>query len=95
MSIISAENINFSYAAKPVMEDVSFAIDEAQIVAIIGPNGSGKTTLLKIINGTLFPDAGQMLIDGKGTSRWSRKDIAQKVAIVPQETAVVFPFYAE
>jgi iron complex transport system ATP-binding protein len=95
MSIISAEKINFSYAAKPVMERVSFAIDEAQIVAIIGPNGSGKTTLLKIINGTLFPDAGQMLIDGKETSRWSRKDIAQKVAIVPQETAVVFPFYAE
>jgi iron complex transport system ATP-binding protein len=95
MSIISAENINFSYAVKPVMERVSFAIDEAQIVAIIGPNGSGKTTLLKIINGTLFPDAGQMLIDGKETSRWSRKDIAQKVAIVPQETAVIFPFYAE
>ena len=95
MSIISAENINFSYAVKPVMERVSFAIDEAQIVAIIGPNGSGKTTLLKIMNGTLFPDAGQMLIDGRETSRWSRKDIAQKVAIVPQETAVVFPFYAE
>jgi len=95
MSIISAENINFSYATKPVMENVSLTIDKAQIVAIIGPNGSGKTTLLKIINGTLFPDAGQMLIDGKETSRWSRKDIAQKVAIVPQETAVIFPFYAE
>jgi iron complex transport system ATP-binding protein len=95
MSIISAENINFSYAAKPVMEDVSFTIDEAQIVAIIGPNGSGKTTLLKIINGTLFPDAGQMLIDGKNTLRWSRQEIARKVAIVPQETAIIFPFYAE
>jgi iron complex transport system ATP-binding protein len=77
------------------MEDVSFAVDEAQIVAIIGPNGSGKTTLLKIINGTLFPSTGQMLIDGKDTSRWSRQEIARKVAIVPQETAVIFPFYAE
>lgn len=95
MSIICAENINFSYAAKQVMEDVSFAVDEAQIVAIIGPNGSGKTTLLKIINGTLFPNTGQMLIDGKDTSRWSRQEIARKVAIVPQETAVIFPFYAE
>jgi iron complex transport system ATP-binding protein len=95
MSMISAENINFSYAAKPVMEDVSFSLDEAQMVAIIGPNGSGKTTLLKIINGTLFPYAGRMLIDGKETGRWSRKEIARKVAIVPQETAVTFPFYAE
>jgi iron complex transport system ATP-binding protein len=50
---------------------------------------------LKIMNGTLFPDAGKMLIDGKDASRWSRKDLAQKVAIVPQETAVIFPFYAE
>lgn len=95
MPVIDARNISFSYAAKPVMADVSFTIDEAQIVAVIGPNGSGKTTLLKIINGTLFPDAGQMLIDGKETGRWQRKEIAQKVAIVPQETAMIFPFYAE
>ncbi len=95
MTIVNARNIQFSYAAKPVMKEVSFAVDEAQIVAIIGPNGSGKTTLLKIMNGTLLPDTGQMLIEGKETSRWKRKDIAQKVAIVPQETSVVFPFYAE
>jgi iron complex transport system ATP-binding protein len=95
MLVIDARNINFSYAAQPVIENVSFAIDEAQIVAVIGPNGSGKTTLLKIINGTLFPNTGQMLIDGKETGRWPRKEIAQKVAIVPQETATIFPFYAE
>jgi iron complex transport system ATP-binding protein len=95
MSIIKAENIHFSYAAKPVMENISFSIDQAEMTAIIGPNGSGKTTLLKIINGTLFPDAGRLLIEGKETRHWSRKNIAQKVAIVPQETAVVFPFYAE
>lgn len=95
MPVIDARNISFSYATKPVMGNVSFTIDEAQIVAVIGPNGSGKTTLLKIINGTLFPDDGQMLIDSKETGRWQRKEIAQKVAIVPQETAMIFPFYAE
>jgi iron complex transport system ATP-binding protein len=77
------------------MEDLSLTIDEAQIVAIIGPNGSGKTTLLKIINGTLFPNSGQMLIDGRSTRSWSRKDLAKTVAIVPQETASIFSFYAE
>jgi iron complex transport system ATP-binding protein len=77
------------------MESVSFAIDEGQIVAVIGPNGSGKTTLLKIMNGTLIPDNGQMLIDGKETGKWPRKEMAQKVAIVPQEAAVTFPFFAE
>ena len=95
MPIIDAQNINFSYTAKPIMEDLSLAIEEAQIVAIIGPNGSGKTTLLKIINGTLFPDSGQMLLDGKNTRLWLRKDLAKTVAIVPQETASIFSFYAE
>lgn len=95
MPRICAKNLNFSYVAKPVMEDVSLTIDEAQIVAIIGPNGSGKTTLLKIINGTLFPDSGQMLIEGRDTRLWSRKDLAKTVAIVPQEAALVFSFYAE
>jgi len=95
MSMIQAEKINFSYPGQPVMKDVSFTVDGAQMVAIIGPNGSGKTTLLKIINGTLFPAAGKMIIGGKDTSRWPRREIARQVAIVPQETSVVFPFYAE
>jgi iron complex transport system ATP-binding protein len=95
MSIICADNLNFSYAANPIMEDLSLAINEAQIVAIIGPNGSGKTTLLKIINGTLNPTSGQMLINGKETRLWPRKDLAKTIAIVPQETAPIFSFYAE
>jgi iron complex transport system ATP-binding protein len=95
MPLIRAQNINFSYAEKQVIENVSFTVDEGQITTIIGPNGSGKTTLLKIINGTLFPDAGEMLIDGKDTKEWLRKEIAKKVAIVPQETSNIFPFYAE
>ena len=62
MPLISGQNINFSYDEKSVLKDLSFAVEEGRIAAIIGPNGSGKTTLLKIINGLLFPDAGQMLI---------------------------------
>jgi iron complex transport system ATP-binding protein len=95
MPIICANKLNFSYAANPIMEDVSLVIAEAQIVAIIGPNGSGKTTLLKIINGTLNPTSGQMLINGKETRLWPRKDLAKTIAIVPQETAPIFSFYAE
>ena len=95
MPIICAQNVNFSYSAKPIIEGLSLTIDEAQIVAIIGPNGSGKTTLLKIINGTLFPNSGKMLIDGKDTRSWPRHQIAKTVAIVPQETASIFSFYAE
>jgi iron complex transport system ATP-binding protein len=95
MSIICARNITFRYETKPVMDDVSFMLDAAQILAVIGPNGSGKTTLLKIINGTFFPAAGSIFVDGRDTRQWLRRDLARTVAIVPQETAAIFPFYAE
>jgi iron complex transport system ATP-binding protein len=95
MPLISGQNINFSYDKKPVLKDLFFTVEDGRIAAIIGPNGSGKTTLLKIINGLLFPDGGQMLISGRETSKWSRKDIAKTVAIVPQENPSIFSFYAE
>ena len=95
MSIICAQNISFRYADKPVIDDMSFALDDAQIVAVIGPNGSGKTTLLKLLNATLFPTSGEMLIVDEDSRRWSRERIARTVAIVPQESQAVFPFFAE
>ncbi len=48
MPVIRAQKINFSYAEKAVIEEVSFVVDREQMTAIIGPNGSGKTTLLEI-----------------------------------------------
>lgn len=95
MPIICAKNICFRYAAKPVLEEVSFALEAAQIVAMIGPNGSGKTTLLKMLNATLFPNSGQVLIEGLDTRHWPRQAIARTVAIVPQESPAIFPFFAE
>lgn len=95
MPIICAKNICFRYAAKPVLEEVSFALEAAQIVAMIGPNGSGKTTLLKMLNATLFPNSGQVLIEGQDTRHWPRQAIARTVAIVPQESPAIFPFFAE
>ena len=95
MLIIDAQNVSFRYTDKPVLHDVSFVLDDARIVAVIGPNGSGKTTLLKMLNATLFPNSGQVLIEGKDTRDWSRQAIARMVAIVPQESPAIFPFFAE
>jgi iron complex transport system ATP-binding protein len=95
MSIICAQNVSFCYTDKPVLDDVSFAFNEARIIAVIGPNGSGKTTLLKILNATLFPNTGRILIEGRDTRRLTRQEIARTVAIVPQESPAIFSFFAE
>ncbi len=95
MSIISAQNISFRYTNKPVLEDVSFNIDQARLIAVIGPNGSGKTTLLKMLNATLFPNDGRVFVEGRETRNWPRREMARTVAIVPQESPAIFPFFAE
>jgi iron complex transport system ATP-binding protein len=95
MSFIGCRKITFSYSEKLILDDLYFTIDEARVTAIIGPNGSGKTTLLKIINGTLFPASGTMIIEDRATRLWSRRELARAVAIVPQENLSIFPFYVE
>jgi ABC-type Mn2+/Zn2+ transport system ATPase subunit len=77
---VQAEHLWVSYGSEqPVLEDLSFAIPQGSIAAIIGPNGSGKTTLLKVVLGFLSPRQGKILVLGK-TPEQARGD----VAYVPQ-----------
>jgi ATP-binding cassette subfamily F protein uup len=60
--IINAQTISKAFGAKPLFEDVSFTISEADRIGLIGPNGSGKSTLLRILAGTEKPDTGNVAI---------------------------------
>ena len=60
--IINAQNISKAFGAKPLFENVSFTVSEADRIGLIGPNGSGKSTLLRILAGTEQPDRGQLAV---------------------------------
>lgn len=64
MNILTADNLTKSFTDKPLFEDVSFIIDEADKIGIIGVNGTGKSTLLKIIAGLEAPDSGMVKLIG-------------------------------
>lgn len=87
-----AEKLDFAYYHGLVLEDVSFALRKGELVALIGPNGSGKTTLLKVLSGVLSPLRGRVLLDGRGVGQFSRREIAQKIAVVPQNLEVSYAF---
>lgn len=65
MPLLKVENIRKSFGGLTAVEDVSFELDEGEILGIIGPNGAGKTTLFDVITGALDHDAGQIKFDGE------------------------------
>jgi energy-coupling factor transport system ATP-binding protein len=53
---------------RPVLENVSFRVTAGERIVLLGGNGSGKTTLVRLLNGTLLPDEGRILVQGRATS---------------------------
>lgn len=92
MSIVQAENMSFSYNGDRVLRNITFAIETGDFVGVIGPNGTGKTTLLNLIDGILRPQEGTIRIHGIPVHQMKRDDLARIVAVVPQESPMIFPF---
>jgi len=85
-AIAEFRNVSFRYAEEQpwVLKDVSFTIRENEWVAIIGHNGSGKSTIAKLMNGLLFPQEGEILIDGVVVSEETVWDVRRNVGMVFQ-----------
>jgi iron complex transport system ATP-binding protein len=95
--MLKASDVSFSYkrgrrTTQHVLNDVSFDVERGSIVGLLGPNGSGKTTLVRIIAGMLRPDSGRVLLEGTSVGDIPRRDLARRVALVPQETHTTFDF---
>jgi len=94
--MLSASDITFGYRslAAPVLRGVSMDVPAGGFVGLLGPNGSGKTTLLRCLAGTLSPSSGLVMLDGRDLSQLSRRAVARRMAVVPQETRLAFDFTA-
>jgi len=94
--LLQLQDIKFNYAGsrQAVLDGLSLSIQEGQPLAILGPNGSGKTTLLHIILGWLKPAKGNLHLNGKRFPDYSRRELGQLLALVPQNEPVSFEFSA-
>ena len=75
-----------------MLHEVSLAIPRGGLVGILGPNGSGKTTLVRILSGTRRPLSGRVLLDGRSLDRYVRREVAKRIAVVPQDTELAFEY---
>jgi branched-chain amino acid transport system ATP-binding protein len=83
--MLEIERINVSYGDLQALWDVSFRIEEKEIVALIGPNGAGKTTTLKTISGLLRPFAGEIRFEGLEMDRMPiHKRVEMGISLVPE-----------
>jgi iron complex transport system ATP-binding protein len=82
----------FRYADPWILEAFDLTIDPGEFLGVIGPNGSGKTSLLKLMAGLLHPQEGVVRLQGHDLSILPPREIARHVAVVPQESHVLFPF---
>lgn len=90
---ITIENIGFSYAdGRPIFQDVSFAIEPGNVIAILGPNGAGKTTLLNCLANLRAPSGGRICIDGKPMGQMPVRQVAQAIGFVPQLIVPTFSY---
>jgi iron complex transport system ATP-binding protein len=74
------------------LRDVSVRVQRGSLTGLIGPNGCGKTTLLKLLSGGLTPDDGSVTLDGRALSTMSKRLVARRIAVVPQETHPAFEY---
>jgi len=96
--VIELEDVSFGYggrAAAPVIDRLSLRIADGEFVGIIGPNGAGKSTAVRLLLGLLRPDRGRVLLDGRDLRSYRQAELARRVAAVPQEEALEFPFSVE
>jgi iron complex transport system ATP-binding protein len=91
---VAADGLSYDYGRGPVLDGVSLAVAPGEIVGVIGPNGSGKTTLVRLLAGVIRPATGHVSLEGRRLETLPRRDIARRLAVVPQDSALEFPFTA-
>ena len=85
MSVLELKNVTFSYTQdSPVLKDINLSIEKGKFVSIVGHNGSGKSTLAKLFIGLMFPESGEILVNGEPLTRKSAPHIRHSMALVFQ-----------
>jgi len=91
---LAASGVCAVAGGRAILDDVTLEIAAGELVAVLGANGSGKTTLLRVLAGLRRPEGGTVALDGEPLAGLGRREIARRLAIVPQFPSVELGFTA-
>ncbi|HEY6407036.1 MAG TPA: ABC transporter ATP-binding protein, partial [Ktedonobacteraceae bacterium] len=89
---LAVDGVTFGYGREPLLYDVHLQVQTGEMIGLLGPNGSGKTTLLRLLSGVYRPQQGKILLEGHDLQQWDRRNIARRIAVVPQELHMPFAY---
>ncbi|WP_252311774.1 heme ABC transporter ATP-binding protein [Sinobaca sp. H24] len=92
--LLNVHQLTAGYGGEAVIKNISLAVKEHEIFGIIGPNGSGKSTLLKCMYRGLPTESGAIEVEGRPVSAFSNKELAKRIAVLPQHTETTFSYTA-
>lgn len=91
--ILELDRVRFSYEGeRPLIQELSFSVGEAEFIGLLGANGSGKSTIMKLGCGILKPSSGAVLLWGKGLQTLNNRDRAKLISYLPQTLDITVPF---
>ena len=91
MSLLRTEGLTKHFGGVAAVEDLSFAVEEGEILGLIGPNGSGKTTALNMLSGFLAPEKGRVWLAGEDVTRASTVALARRGLLRMFQMTRIFP----
>lgn len=89
---IKISNLNFAYSVRDVLKDITLSVEQGQLLAVLGPNGVGKTTLFRCILGLQPHYKGEIFIDGVDAHTLSARELAHRIAYIPQTHSMAFGY---